>query len=152
MRRPESGAIAVAALLTIIGISASLLGSIGGSVDPSIPQGTVTGYIRAVQAGDVDRAWNFVTSAAPALGSQSTPPIPKDLFAESVHSNRGQPEPRVRILQISQSADTATVQLEVARPNSDPLSGLSIQEIDLTLQREGTDWKIAGDPMPWAFN
>jgi hypothetical protein len=140
-------------ILAIVGIGATLLTRTGQpAADPSTPSGVVTTYVRAIQSGDADRAWALL---APGAG-QTTPEGPghmfsQDSFRQQVQSSRQPTTPRVRILSVSQSADTASVQLEVSHASGNPLTGASTQQVALSLTRQAGGWRITADPMPWQF-
>jgi ketosteroid isomerase-like protein len=152
--RPSWLALAGVGILTIAGIGATLLSSAGSpAADPSTPLGVVTSYIRAVQAGDASKAWALITpNVNQSVPGEPPRPVPtEDDFRQQVQSSRQPTSPRVRVLNVTQSADTATVQLEVSRASGNPLTGVSSQQVPVMLARQADGWKITSDPFPWQF-
>ena len=113
----------------------------------------VTNYVRAVQAGDAYKAWFLVTpNVNQSIPGEPPRPVPtEEDFRQQVQSSRQPSSPRVRVLAFSQSADTATVQLEVSRASGNPLTGASSQQVGVMLARQANGWKITSDPFPWQF-
>ena len=140
------------AILTIAGIGASLLTSSSSPAsDASTPLGVVTTYVRAIQAGDADRAWALtaVSTTPPAQNEPPRPFLSKDDFRAQVQSSRPSTSPRIRILSSSQGAAAATVQLEVSHASANPLTGTSTQQFTIDLTRQADGWRITSDPAPW---
>ena len=150
----SSGLVLVAvAALTLAGILAVLLSQASAvAADSTTPRGVVTIYVRAIQAGDADRAWNLLsqTATAPAPG-EPRPIFSRDEFRQQVQSYRGPTPPGVRIVTVSESNDTATVQLDVRHASANPLTGVTTQQATLSLARQAGSWLITSDPSPWAF-
>ena len=147
-------ALAGVGILTIAGIGATLLSSAGSpAADSSTPLGVVTNYVRAIQAGDAYKAWFLVTpNVNQSIPGEPPRPVPtEEDFRQQVQSSRQPTSPRVRVLTVSQSADTATVQLEVSRASGNPLTGASTQQLAVMLARQADGWKITSDPFPWQF-
>ena len=147
-------ALAAVGILTILGIGATLLTSSGPAADSSTPLGVVTSYVRAVQAGDADRAWTVLAQTDMKLVPGEPLPQPvlsQDDFRKQVQSSRQPTSPRVLILGVSQTVDTATVQLEVSHASGNPLTGATSQHIALSLTRQADGWRITSDPFPWQF-
>lgn len=137
-------------ILTILGFGATLLAwSSRPTADASTASGVVTTYVRAIQAGDADRAWALL---APMAG-QPAPVVvaTQTQFRLQLRSSRQPTSPGVRILSVSQSAATATVQLEVRRPSGDLLTGASTEQVAVSLARQADGWRITSDPFPWQF-
>ena len=142
------------AILTIAGIGATLLTRTSqAAADPSTPSGVVTTYVRAIQAGDADRAWGLTaqTAGQSIPGEHPREILTRDDFRQQVQSYRQPTGPRVRILSVSQSADTASVHLEVSHASGNPLTGVSTRQVDLILTRQSDGWRITADPFPWQF-
>ena len=140
-------------ILSIAGVAATLLTSLSRPpADLSTPLGVVTTYVRAIQAGDGDRAWALTAQNAsqPTPGEPPREILSRDDFRQQVQSSRQPTGPRVRILSVSQSADTATVQLEVSRASGNPLTGVSTQQVALPLTRQADGWRITSN-FPWQF-
>jgi hypothetical protein len=138
-------------ILTIAGPSATLLTSASSPApDPSTPLGVVTSYVRAIQAGDADRAWALTaqTTLQPTAGEPFRPFLSRDDFRQQVQSSRQSTSPRVRILSASQAGDMANVQLEVSHASGDPLTGVSTQRVTISLNRQVEGWRITSDPFP----
>jgi len=147
-------ALAGVGILTVVGIGATLLSSAGSpTADSSTPLGVVTNYVRAIQAGDATRAWDLLTPNVNQSAPGEPPrPVPtEDDFRQQVQSSRQPTSPRVRVLNVSQSADTATVQLDVSRASGNPLTGASSQQVGVIVARQANGWKITSDPFPWQF-
>lgn len=148
----KDGALVLAgvAILTILGFGATLLTSLSQpAADASTPGGVVTTYVRAIQAGDADRAWALL---APNAG-QPTPLLVanQEQFRLQLKSSGQSTSPQVRIISVSQSADTATVQLEVSRPSGDLEKSASTDQVAVSLTRQAEGWRITSDPFPWQF-
>ena len=140
------------AILTIAGIGATLLtASSSPASHVSTPLGVVTTYVRAIQAGDADRAWGLtaVSTTPPAQNEPPRPFLSRDDFRAQVQSSRQSTSPRTRILSSSQSVDTATVLLEVSHASGNPLTGVSSDQLTISLTRQADGWRITSDPAPW---
>jgi hypothetical protein len=142
--------LAGAGILAIAGVAATLLTTLAPTPDLSTPLGVVTAYVRAVQAGDADRAWALTgqTTVQPSIGEPPRPFLSKDDYRNQVQSSRQPTTPRVRVLGSSQSGDTATVQLEVTHASGDPLTGARSDQLTVSLTREAAGWRITSDPFP----
>jgi hypothetical protein len=139
------------AILTIAGVGATLLtGSGQPAADTSTPLGVVTTYVRAIQAGDADRAWALTAQRTiqPGPGLPPRPLLTRDDFRQQLQSSRQPTGPRIRILSSDQSADSATVNLEISHASGDPLTGVSTQSVTIFLTREAVGWRITADPFP----
>ena len=139
------------AILTIAGIGASVLTSTTSPAsDVSTPLGVVTTYVRAIQSGDADRAWALtaVSTAQPPPGEPPRPFLSQDDFRQQVRYSRQPTGPRIRILSSTQSADAATVQLEVSHASGDPLTGATTMLLTISLTRQADGWRITSDPYP----
>jgi hypothetical protein len=144
--------LAAAGILTILGIGTAVLASTSSpAADVSTPLGVVTAYVRAIQAGDGDRAWALTalnTSPPPAPGEPPRPFLSKDDFRQQVQYSRQTTGPRIRVLSSSQSADAASVQLEVSHASGNPLTGADTQQVLIDLTRQADGWRITSDPYP----
>jgi hypothetical protein len=152
--RPSRLALASVGILTIVGILATLLtGSGRPAANSSTPVGVVTTYVLAIQAGDANRAWAVLAQSGsqPTAGVPLRPILSKDDFRNQVQSSRQPTSPRVRILGVTQSAETATVELEISHASGDPLTGATTQQVSLSLARQGGNWWITSDAFPWQF-
>ena len=143
---------AVAALALASIIAVVLAGAAEVAADSSTPRGVVATYVRAIQAGDADRAWDLLSqnATAPAPG-EPRPIFSRDEFRQQVQSSRRPTLPGVRIVKVSESSDTATVELAVAHASANPLTGQTTQQATLSLVRQAGSWLINSDPSPWAF-
>jgi len=149
--RPSWLVLASVGILTIVGVGATLLTSSNGpTTNPSTPLGVVTSYVRAIQAGDADRAWALTaqTTLQPTAGEPLRPFLSRDDFRQQVQSSRQSTSPRVRILSASQSGNMATVELEVSHASGNPLTGVSTQPVTISLNRQAEGWRITSDPFP----
>jgi hypothetical protein len=146
--------LAGAAILAVVGIGATFVArSTWPTADRVTPTDVVATYVRAVEAGDAFQAWLLLVQD-PSQTTPGAPPRPvlsQADFRAQVQNSRQPTIPRVRILNVSQSADTATVQLEVSRASGDPLTGVTTQQVALTLTRLAEGWRITSDPFPWQF-
>ncbi|TMD85343.1 MAG: DUF4878 domain-containing protein [Chloroflexi bacterium] len=146
--------LASAAVLAVVGMGTTfVVRNTWPAADTVTPTGVVATYVRAVQAGDAARAWLYLThdaTQAPA-GEPPRPVLSQADFRNQVESSRQPTSPRVRILSVTQSGDTASVTVEVSRASGEPLTGATTQQFALSLVRVGSGWQIASDPFPWQF-
>jgi hypothetical protein len=151
--RPSRLALAGVGILTIVGIGATLLTSSSRPATNSpTPVGVVTTYVVAIQAGNASKAWAVLAqSGQPTAGEPPRPVLSEDDFRNQVQSSRQPTSPRVRILAVHQSSDTASIQLEISHASGNPLTGASTQEVTLDLARQANGWRITSDPQPWQF-
>ena len=152
--RPSLLALVGVGILTIFGIGATLLtGSSRPAANSSTPVGAVTTYVLAIQAGDANRAWAVLAQSGsqPTTGEPPRPVLSEDDFRNQVQSSGQATRPRLRILAVHQSSDTASTQLEVTRASGNPLTGAATQQITLDLARLVNGWRITSDPQPWQF-
>jgi hypothetical protein len=150
--RPSWLVLVSVGILAIAGVAATLLTSLGRpSADLSTPLGVATSYVRAIQAGDADRAWALtaITTTQPDPNAPPRPFLAKDDFRQQVATSRQLTAPRVRVLSSSQGADAATVQLEVSHASANPLTGSRTEQFTLDLHRQSDGWRIISDPAPW---
>jgi hypothetical protein len=142
------------AILTVLGLGATFEAwATWPAADTVTPTGVVATYVRAIQTGDAFHAWLYLAQDASQTtpGEPPRPVLSEADFRAQVQNSRQQTSPRVRILNVSQSADTATVQLEVSHASGDPLTGVSTQQLTVTLTRLAEGWRITSDPYPWQF-
>jgi len=150
--RPSRLVLVSVGILAVAGVAATLLTSLGRpSADLSTPLGVVASYVRAIQAGDADRAWALtaITTTQPDPNAPPRPFLSKDDFRQQVATSRQLTAPRVRVLSSSQGADAATVQLEVSHASANPLTGSRTEQFTLDLHRQSDGWRIISDPAPW---
>src|SRR5438034_2125753 len=104
--------VAAVAILTLSGSLAVMLSRANAvAADASTPRGVVATYVRAIQAGDADRAWELLSqSATGPVPGEPRPIFSRDEFRQQVQSSRRPTLPGVRIVKVSESSDTATVQ------------------------------------------
>jgi len=150
--------VAAVAILTLSGSLAVMLSRANAvAADASTPRGVVATYVRAIQAGDAERAWELLsqnaTGPAPAGAAPAEPHyvLSQDEFRQQVQSSRRPTTPGVRIVKMSESDDTATVQLSITHASANPLTGMSAQQATISLVRQAGSWLINSDPSPWAF-
>ena len=151
--RSSGLALAAVAALTLAGIVAVVLArSSEVAADSATPRGIVATYVRAIQAGDADTAWSLLnqngTAPAPAEPHYI---LSQDEFRQQVRGNRQPTPPTVRIVEVSQSSDWASVQLDVTHASANPLTGVSAQQLSVYLVRQAGSWQITSDPSAWAF-
>jgi ketosteroid isomerase-like protein len=119
------------------------------------PDGVVTAFILAIQAGNAAEAWSYVspdaTGPGPPQSPEGKPAANRDEFQREVDGTRGQARSRVRILSVSRSGGSATVDIEVTSFSGSPLGGASSRDVSVTLARQGGSWLITSDPSPWQF-
>ena len=152
--RPSRLALAAAGIVTIVGILATLLnGSSRPVANASTPLGAVTSYVLAIQARDANRAWAVLAQSGtqPAAGEPPRPVLSEDDFRNQVQTPSLPTSPRVRILAVHQSSDTASIQLEVSHASANPLTGVTTQQLTLDLARQASGWRITSDAQPWQF-
>ena len=142
---------AAVALLTVTALGSLLINRANQrQPDLSTPDGVVTAYIQAIQAGDADTAWNLLAPERvqqPPLKTGNT----KEQFQSQVQSNRRQSSSRIRISSVTTSGDTATVVVEITQTSGDLFSGAYSHFETVTLRREGASWLITSDAYPWLF-
>ena len=150
--------VAAVAILTLSGSLAVILSRANAvAADASTPRGVVATYVRAIQAGDADRAWELLsqnaTGPAPAGAAPAEPHyiLSQDEFRQQVQSSRRPTPPGVRIVQVSQSVDWASIQLDVTHASANPLTGGSTQQVSVYLMHQAGSWLITSDPFPWQF-
>lgn len=141
------------ALLTVTALG-SLLVNRPGQQPPDLatPGGVVTAYVQAIQAQQADQAWDLLAPEAvqPAPGEPKHP-FTKDEFRREVQDSHRQTSSRIRITNVAQTGDTATVQLEVTDVSGDLLSGASSHSVTVSLRRQGSSWRITSDSSPYQF-
>jgi hypothetical protein len=146
-------AIAILALAALT--SVLVIRSAQAPADLSTPSGVVTAYVRAVQAGKADEAWALLSPDAvqagpgePGQPGQSGPLFSRSDFQQQVEASRRSTASRVRIIGATQSAGTATVQVEVTNTSGDLLTGVSSQTIAVSLRKEDAGWRITSNLYP----
>ena len=156
--RSSGLALVAVAALTLAGIIAVVVArSNQVAADSATPRGIVATYVRAIQAGDADKAWSLLnqngTTPPPANGQPAAPPyiMSQDEFRQQVRGNRQPTPPTVRIVEVSQSIDWASVQLDVTHASANPLTGVRPQQVSLYLVRQAGIWQITSDASPWAL-
>ncbi|TMD03779.1 MAG: nuclear transport factor 2 family protein [Chloroflexi bacterium] len=137
---------AAVALLSLTALASLLINRPGmHSPDLTTPGGVVTAYVQAIQAQQVDQAWNLL---APEAGGR---PYNKEQFRQEVQYAHRQTSGRIRITSVTQTGDTATVQLELTDVSGDLLGTSYSQTATVSLRRQGSSWRITSDPSPWQF-
>jgi len=157
--RSSGLALAAVVALTLAGIIAvALARSSAVAADSSTPRGIVAAYVRAIQAGDAEKAWSLLnqngTAPPPASGPATAAPgsiLAHDDFSRAVRENRQPAPPAVRIVDVSESIDWASVQLDVTHASANPLTGVMAQQVSLYLVRQAGIWQITSDASPWEF-
>lgn len=130
-------AIAVVGLLLLAAAAVAL--SLSRS-EPDLPAGspeaTVQAYLREVYSGDMEAALTHVDPGAGcATGDLEDGYLPQDS--------------RVVLRETSTSGRTATVQVDVVRPESGPFAGTEWSDHQtFRLRQTGDDWLITGVPWP----
>lgn len=130
-------ALAVVGLLLLAGAAVAL--SLNRS-EPDLPAGspeaTVQSYLREVYAGDTEAA---LTHVDPDGGCRVTDLEDGYLPADS----------RVVLRETSTRGSTASVEVDVVRPESGPFAGTEWSDTQIfRLQRVGDAWLITGVPWP----
>ena len=138
--------VAAVALLAVTALASLLINRPGQrSPDLTTPSGVVTTYVQAIQAQQVDQAWNLLAPEAEGR------PYNKVQFRQEVQYSHRQSSRRIRITSVSQTGDTATVQLEITDVSGDLLGTSYSQTATVNLRRQGASWRITSDPSPWQF-
>jgi ketosteroid isomerase-like protein len=145
--------VAAVALLAVTALASLLINRPDQrSPDLATPGGVVTAYVQAIQAQQADKAWDFLAPEAVQPGpAEPKRPFTKEEFRREVQYSQRQTSSRIRITSVSQTGDTATVQLEITDISGDLLSGASSHTVTVSLRRQGTSWLITSDPSPWQF-
>jgi hypothetical protein len=116
------------------------------AIDPSSPSGVVQAYAEAMRAGDLTRAYSYLTPEARATAtarnwSSSTPGYDNSI--------------RIVVEPMSEDASTATVRVSVTRfsVRGGPFSS-STTHHDLTVRlvREGGSWLLDQAVEPYVFS
>ncbi|HYS30226.1 MAG TPA: hypothetical protein VEQ12_12120 [Candidatus Limnocylindria bacterium] len=138
--------VAAVALLAVTALASLLINRPGQrSPDLTTPSGVVTAYVQAIQAQQVDQAWNLLAPEAEGR------PYNKVQFRQEVQYSHRQSSRRIRITSVSQTGDTATVQLEITDVSGDLLGTSYSQTATVNLRRQDASWRITSDPSPWQF-
>lgn len=136
-------------LLIIAALGSVLVSRSEQRPDLSKPEGVVTAYVQAIQAGNADQAWELLTPEAASFLDRPGPTFTKEDFRRMVDESRSQRGSRVRIVKVAQSGDTATVELEITRVSGDLLRGASSSYVSVGLRREGAAWRLTNLLLPW---
>ncbi len=145
------GAVAV---LTVAALTSVLVNR--ASTPPAnvtTPAGVVRAYVQAIQAGQADRAWDLLAAEA----AQPNPNFPKlvltkEDFRTQVEDVSRSTASRIRIMDVEQSEDTASVQVEVTSISTNLLEGALSHQVTVTLSRQDGSWKITSDGFPWELH
>ncbi|MEA2639118.1 MAG: hypothetical protein QOF51_512 [Chloroflexota bacterium] len=143
-----------ALVLCVVALGSVLVMRAAPPPDPSTPAGVVTAYVVAVRDRDADRAWELLASGAnvgpvpPFASGQS----PRDAFRQQL-TNMGRTSSsarRIRILNTTETGDTARVDVEITTssgPAIPLLSGGSYSEtLTFNLRRINGEWRITDAP------
>jgi hypothetical protein len=137
------GIVAGAILLVVVSIVVVFQagrGSRQAVVDPDSPSGVVQSYVEAIRAGQVDRAYGFLSRSA-----QTT--VPLDMFRQRFSRRADSPDSTSRVLiqLTSSNAESAEVKVTISQfsAQSDPFS-TSTYHRDVTIHLVGEDgaWRI----------
>lgn len=125
--------IALALILVALGIATVMIVPRLAPPDRSSPQATITGYFNALQQGDFNRAWQYVSASRNDTSAQN-------LFLQTLRSDDARYGKVLSIRIISVGTDsvshaTAIVQAKRANDPNNPVA----YSISLT-QYDGTTW------------
>jgi hypothetical protein len=146
------GIVVGAALLIVVGIVAVFVTSRTAAlrpVDPDSPAGVVQAYVEALRAGDLDRAYGYLSRAAQA--SVSLDDYRRRAYRPFVPDTA---EQRVLVEPVTVGADTATVRVTISRftARADPFSTSTYhQDTTVALVREDGAWRISRPVEPYPF-
>jgi hypothetical protein len=117
--------------------------------DPESPVGVVQAYIQAVQAGDVDRAYGYLSSNA-----QAALPLNdyRKTFARGPFEARV--EQRLVIEPVSETPTRAEVKVTISRMavNEGPFSAATYHDdVTVVLVRQDNGWRIDVPAEPYPF-
>ena len=146
------GIVVGAALLTVVGIIAVLVASRTPPprpVDPGSPAGVVQAYGEALRAGDLDRAYGYLSRGAQAAVSLND--YRRRAYRPYLPDTAAQ---RVLVEPVTVGADTATVRVTSSRFSArpDPFSATTYhQDMTVNLVREDGAWRISRPAEPYPF-
>jgi hypothetical protein len=137
------GIVAGAILLVVVSIVVVFQagrGSRQAVVDPDSPSGVVHSYVEAIRAGQVDRAYGFLSRSA-----QTT--VPLDTFRQRFSRRADYPDSTSRVLiqLTSSNAEAAEVKVTTSQfsAQSDPFSTSTYhRDTTIHLVREDGAWRI----------
>lgn len=140
------------ALLILTALASLLINRPNPSPDLSRPSGVVSAYVQAIQAGQADKAWALLApEAVQPSPNEPRPPYSKSQFEQEVQYAHRQTSSQVRITSVTESGETATVEVEVTNISGSLFSGATSRTVSLELRRQGTSWLITSDPSPFQF-
>jgi hypothetical protein len=146
------GIVVGAVALIVVGVGAVFVTSRTAAprpVDPDSPVGVVQAYVDALRAGDLDRAYGYLSRTAQAS-------VPLDEYRRRFHLPYVPDisERRVLIEPATIGADTATVKVTISRftARADPFSANTYhQDATVDLVREDGAWRISRPTEPYPF-
>ena len=145
------GIIVGAIALIVVGIFVAAAGIGRGptnTLDPSTPAGIVQSYIDALRTGDLDSAYEYLSSAAQASWS-------RDRYRESYprYAPPSGMEQRLLIETIRSEPDRADVSVTINyfMPGNPLFAGTPTREIEMHLVKERGAWKIDRPVEPYPF-
>ncbi len=137
------GIVAAAVLLIGVGIAAVLLvGRLPSSppVDPSSPVGVVQAYVQALRAGDLERAYGYLSRSAQKS-------VPLDTYRQRFphYYEPAATDQRLLIEPVTVGSDAAEVKVTISRfsARSDPFSASSShRNVTVRLVKEDGVWRV----------
>jgi hypothetical protein len=146
------GIVVGAVALIVVGIAAVVLVGRGPAAPPAdlgSPVGVVQAYVEAVRAGDLDRAYSFLSRSEQAAVSLSEY---RRRFSTTARPTNT--ESRVLIEPVTVGSDTAEVKVTISRfsARADPFStGTSHQEVNVRLVKQDGTWRVDQPIGPYPF-
>ena len=146
------GIVVGAVILVVVGIGAVLLTSRTATarpVDPDSPVGVVQAYADAVRAGELDRAYSYLSRVAQEA-------LPLDEYRRrSLRPFVGDTdEQRVLVEAVMVGTDTASVKVTISRFSARPSpfsAGTYHRDTTVYLVREDGGWRISRPVEPYPF-
>lgn len=121
--------------------------------DLSTPAGAATAYILAIQDKRADEAWELLdTPEAAGVPMGPGRPATLETFRQQVNNVHSAPNKRIRIVDSSQTGDTARVDLEITSVSSGPFffgGGSHSRPHTFSLRQRPAGWRITAAPPMW---
>lgn len=146
--------VAAVAALTVTAIAVLILNRTDKThPDLSTPEGVVTAFIRAVQAGNADEAWSYIS---PQATMASGPPFKgpfttKEQFRSEMRSGSSAPSSRIRIVNVRNTGTSAVVDVELTSAPGGLFGSAYSHTESISLDRSQGSWLITSFVYPGEF-